>query len=73
MFSGYDAEFDRIFFNSNISYSLMQKNGTFGLGDIFIFICWWPNFNVPFHQHRKYRIWILLILQWLFEWRQNSL
>ena len=73
MFSGDNVKFDRIFFNSNIPYSLMQKDGTFGLGDIFIFICWGFDFNVSFHQCRKYWIWILLILQWFFEWRQNSL
>lgn len=73
MFSGNNVKFDRIIFNSNVSYSLMQENGTFGLGDLLIFFCWWFDPDVSFHQCWKYRIWILLILQWIFKRWANSL
>lgn len=73
MFSGHNVNFDRIIFNSNISYSLMQKNGSFGLGDLLIFFCRWFDPYVSFHQRGEYRIRILLILQWIFKRRANSL
>lgn len=73
MFSGHDVKFNRVFFNSHVSDTLMQKDGTFGLGDIFILICWWFDFDVSFCQCRKYRVWILLILQWFSKWGEDSL